>query len=65
MRFIDVRNGTNLVSEVLEKYCAAWRAKNGFNQEGELLVSWYMVKQGNMVTHEAIGSTARSVEINR
>ncbi|KAJ3523291.1 hypothetical protein NM208_g12510 [Fusarium decemcellulare] len=58
MRFIDVRKGTSVAAEVLEKYRAAWRSRNGFNQEGELLVSWYMVKQDSMVTHGAIGSTA-------
>ncbi|KAE8159826.1 hypothetical protein BDV40DRAFT_290574 [Aspergillus tamarii] len=44
MRYNDVRDGTNIVSGVLEKYKAAWDAK-GMVQPDGLFVDWLLVKQ--------------------
>lgn len=49
MRYNDIRKGTSIVDDVLEKYCAAWGGKNGFVQNDKHIVHWYMVKQGRIV----------------
>ncbi|KAJ7148013.1 hypothetical protein C8R46DRAFT_1128885 [Mycena filopes] len=57
-RYNDVRNGTKTVDGVLEKYIAAWKARNGFVQDDGLVVNWYRVKQDHSVPAGGIGFTA-------
>lgn len=57
MRYNDIRKGTSIVDDVLEKYCAAWGGKNGFVQNDKHIVNWYMVKQGRIVPG-GVGSSA-------
>ncbi|KUI70147.1 Linalool dehydratase/isomerase [Cytospora mali] len=54
VRYNDVRNGTDVIAGVLEKYQAAWKEKNGgFTRPGftgeDGLVFFYMVKQDSFV----------------
>ncbi|KAL2127183.1 hypothetical protein VTI74DRAFT_11198 [Chaetomium olivicolor] len=44
MRYNDIRDGTNVAEEVLEKYKMAW-AKKGMIAESGLYVEWYFVNQ--------------------
>jgi len=57
MRYNDVRNGTKIVDEVLEKYTAALKAK-GMIQENGLFVNWYAPKRGEMRPAASLGFTA-------
>ena len=34
MRYNDVRDGTNIVDDVLKKYTAAWKAKGMIQENG-------------------------------
>lgn len=57
MRYNDVRDGKNLVDEVLEKYKAAWD-KKGMVTEGGLFVDWWTVKQDQTKVASDVGFTA-------
>jgi hypothetical protein len=57
MRYNDVRNGTKIVDEVLEKYTAAWKAK-GMIQENGLFVNWYSPKRDQMRPAASLEFTA-------
>ncbi|KAI9729547.1 MAG: hypothetical protein M1834_006743 [Cirrosporium novae-zelandiae] len=57
MRYNDVRDGTNFVDTVLEKYSAAIKAKHMLNPTG-LHADWYRVKQGSTSQAGDIGFTA-------
>ncbi|KAJ7686847.1 hypothetical protein B0H17DRAFT_940077 [Mycena rosella] len=58
VRYNDIRNGTNVVNGVLEKYTRAWKSKKGFHQGDGLFVERHMVKQDDMVPAGSIGFTA-------
>ncbi|KAJ7146380.1 hypothetical protein C8R44DRAFT_13492 [Mycena epipterygia] len=58
MRYNDVRNGTNIVDDVLKKYTSAWKSKQGFQQDDGLFVNWYSVKQDRKVPAGGLGFTA-------
>ncbi|KAJ6601169.1 hypothetical protein DFH09DRAFT_1490267 [Mycena vulgaris] len=58
VRCNDVRNGTNVVDGVLEKYTAAWKSKRGFQQADGLFVDWHRVKQDDMIPSGGLGFTA-------
>lgn len=58
MRYNDVRNGTNIVEGVLEKYTAAWKSKEGFLQDDGLFVQFYTVKRDQRIPERGIGLTA-------
>ncbi|KAJ7118580.1 hypothetical protein C8R43DRAFT_901417 [Mycena crocata] len=63
IRYNDVRNGTNVVEGVLQKYTAAWRAKNGgFQQNDGLFVDWILVKQDRLSNARSLGFTAWQVK---
>ena len=57
MRYNDVRDGTNIVEEVLKKYTAAWKSK-GMIQENGLFVNWYSPNQDKVQEAPGIGFTA-------
>ncbi|KAJ7492018.1 hypothetical protein FB451DRAFT_1216683 [Mycena latifolia] len=58
VRYNDVRNGTNVVGGVLEKYTAAWKSKKGFHHGDGLFVDSYRVKQDDMIPAGGVGFTA-------
>ncbi len=57
MRYNDLRNGTNQVDEVLEKYKNAW-AKKGMASDNGLFREWYRPKQDDMVDGHDVSFTA-------
>ncbi|KAJ4367052.1 hypothetical protein N0V83_007582 [Neocucurbitaria cava] len=57
MRYNDVRNGTAIVDEVLEKYQAAWKEK-GLVMDGGLFPDWWQVKQDQIFPARDVGFTA-------
>jgi hypothetical protein len=57
MRFNDVRDGTNVVDGVLEKYKAALEGKEMISSEN-LFKDWLSVKQGYTTTAKNVGFTA-------
>lgn len=57
MRYNDVHDGTDVATEVVKKYVAAWEGK-GMVQESGLLVQWWSPKQKTMTLTDDIGSTA-------
>jgi hypothetical protein len=61
MRYNDVRNGTNIVEGVLEKYTATWKSKEGFLQDDGLFVQFYTVKRDQRIPECGIGLTAWQV----
>lgn len=63
IRYNDVRNGTDVVSHVLEKYQAAWKAKNGGfigpDVSGEdNFVFYWQIKQDSIVNLGGISGNA-------
>lgn len=57
MRYNDIRDGTNVAAEVIEKYNTAWEGK-GMTQENGLFINWYAPKQDEKKTASDIGFTA-------
>ena len=57
MRYNDIRNGTNLINDVLIKYKAAWKAKGMTDESGRFL-EMYRVKQGVRIPGSSICFTA-------
>ena len=57
MRYNDIRDGTNIVEDVLDKYTAAWKSK-GMIQENGLFVNWYSPNQDTIKEAPAISFTA-------
>ncbi|KUL84833.1 hypothetical protein ZTR_07300 [Talaromyces verruculosus] len=57
MRFNDVRDGTNVASEVLSKYTAAWESK-GMTGPNGLFISWYSPNQDSKKPALDLGFTA-------
>jgi Linalool dehydratase/isomerase len=57
MRYNDIRDGTNIVEDVLNKYKAAWKSK-GMIQENGLFVNWYSPNQDKVQEAPSIGFTA-------
>jgi hypothetical protein len=57
MRYNDVRDGTNIVEDVLKKYTAAWKEK-GMVQEDGLFVDFYSPNQDKVAKAQRIGFTA-------
>ncbi|EOD44468.1 putative linalool dehydratase-isomerase precursor protein [Neofusicoccum parvum UCRNP2] len=55
IRYNDVRNGTNVIDGVLDKYRAAWDSRNGFTQGGDQMVAWWRPKQQDFVPGSSIG----------
>ncbi|KAH8788934.1 hypothetical protein F5883DRAFT_533570 [Diaporthe sp. PMI_573] len=63
IRYNDVRNGTDIVSNVLDKYQAAWTAKNGGfispDASGEEnLIFYWQIKQDSIVNLGGISGNA-------
>ncbi|KAK2597260.1 hypothetical protein N8I77_013120 [Diaporthe amygdali] len=63
IRYNDVRNGTDIVSDVLEKYQAAWKSKNGGfiapDPSGEENFTFYwQIKQDSMINLGGISGNA-------
>ncbi|KAJ6541708.1 hypothetical protein B0H19DRAFT_322123 [Mycena capillaripes] len=58
MRYNDIRNGTNIVDGVLEKYTAAWKSNRGFQQDDGLFISFYRQKQNQRIPAGGVGFTA-------
>ncbi|KAJ7511830.1 hypothetical protein B0H11DRAFT_1953193 [Mycena galericulata] len=58
MRYNDVRAGSNVVGPALEKYTAAWKSKQGFQQRDGLFADWYRVNQDSVVPAISLGFTA-------
>ncbi|GMG32151.1 unnamed protein product [Aspergillus oryzae] len=63
MRYNDVRDGTNVATEVLSKYTAAWEAKGMAGPNG-LFISWYSPKQDTKRPALDLGFTAWSVTLS-
>ncbi|KAL3442795.1 hypothetical protein BJX65DRAFT_321072 [Aspergillus insuetus] len=57
MRYNDIREGTDVAGEVLQKYAAAWKAK-GMTDDNGMFISWYAPKQDFKKTALDIGFTA-------
>ncbi|GIJ81525.1 hypothetical protein Asppvi_000024 [Aspergillus pseudoviridinutans] len=57
MRYNDIRDGTNVATDLLKKYTAAWEAK-GMAQENGLFIQWYSPKQGTRKPASDLGFTA-------
>lgn len=57
MRYNDIRDGTNVTEEVLEKYQAAIEKKGMIPSDG-LYVDWLSVRQGTVKNAKAVGFTA-------
>lgn len=57
MRYNDVRDGTNIVQGVLEKYRNAIQEKKMIGPDG-LFVDWLFLKQGNTKRAGGVGFTA-------
>ncbi|EIT73383.1 hypothetical protein BDV35DRAFT_337542 [Aspergillus flavus] len=57
LRYNDVRDGTNVATEVLSKYTAAWEAKGMAGPNG-LFISWYSPKQDTKRPALDLGFTA-------
>jgi len=57
MRYNDIRNGTKIVDDVLEKYKAAWAEKGLINENG-IFPEFYMIKQDHLMQTKEIGFTA-------
>lgn len=62
MRYNDIRDGTNVATEVLEKYTAAWEEK-GMTDKYGLFIQWYSPKQGTIKSAPDLGFTAWSVHL--
>ncbi|KAK7063673.1 Ldi domain-containing protein [Favolaschia claudopus] len=58
IRYNDIRTGTNLIEGVLEKYTAAWDAKNGYLQDDGLFVHCFQVKQRQRIPERSLSFTA-------
>lgn len=63
MRYNDVRDGTNVATEVLSKYTAAWEAKGMTGLNG-LFISWYSPNQDIKKPALDLGFTAWSVYVS-
>ncbi|KAH8800181.1 hypothetical protein F5884DRAFT_809566, partial [Xylogone sp. PMI_703] len=57
VRYNDVRDGTNRIDAVLDKYKRAWTARNMLQPNG-LYADWWRPKQDDMVSVDDIGLTA-------
>ncbi|KAI9039141.1 uncharacterized protein KD926_009890 [Aspergillus affinis] len=57
IRMNDVRDGTNVLDEVLEKYKSALE-KHGMISRNDLYKDWLMLKQSQVVTAKSVGFTA-------
>lgn len=57
MRYNDVRDGTNVVGDVLEKYKKAWELKQMVASNG-LYVDWWYVNQDRPEIPKQVGFTA-------
>lgn len=57
MRYNDVRDGTDVVEDVLRKYQAAWRQK-GLVMDDGLFPDWWMVKQDHILPARDLSFTA-------
>lgn len=57
MRYNDTRDGTDVVSSVLQKYSAALEKKNMVSRD-DLFQDWVSIKQGHTATAKSIGLTA-------
>ena len=57
MRYNDVRDGTNVAGQVLEKYKAAWD-KKGMVASNGLYVDFYFVRQDRVMPPHSVGFTA-------
>lgn len=62
MRYNDVRDGTNIATEVLRKYTAAWQEK-GMTGSNGLFISWYSPNQDIKKPGLDLGFTAWSVSV--
>lgn len=56
MHYNDVRDGTDVVSGVLQKYSAALEKKNMISRD--LFQDWVSVKQGRTAPPKSVGLTA-------
>jgi Linalool dehydratase/isomerase len=45
MRYNDVRNGTNIVGPVVEKYVRAWEKRGMFDEQGQVVDFWLIEQQ--------------------
>lgn len=63
MRYNDIRNGTNVVDEILPKYKAAWADEDSMFASNDLIVDWYRVRQKDMAQPMSIGFTAWFVHL--
>lgn len=57
MRYNDVRNGTDKIEPILERYKAAWDKKGMVTPEG-LYVNWLFLRQDQLMPPTGIGLTA-------
>lgn len=57
MRYNDVRDGTDVVSGVLQKYAAALDKKKMISRD-DLFQDWLSLKQGHTTTPKSVGLTA-------
>jgi Linalool dehydratase/isomerase len=58
MRYNDVRNGTDVVGPVLERYVAAWEKRGGLVGATGQVVDFWLIEQGVMVARGAIWTSA-------
>ncbi|KAJ7083411.1 hypothetical protein B0H15DRAFT_425547 [Mycena belliarum] len=58
VRYNDVRNGTNIIDGLLDKYRAAWKSKDGFQQGDGLFVDFHMIKQDGRAPARDVSFTA-------
>lgn len=57
MRYNDVRNGTNVVGPVLEKYVAEWEKRGMFDEQGNVVDMW-LIEQKMRVSRGQIWTSA-------
>ncbi|KAL8837436.1 MAG: hypothetical protein Q9170_002520 [Blastenia crenularia] len=57
-RYNDIRNGTNIVEDVLAKYKQAWESRGGMVSENGLFRRWYAVRQDRVLVSQQLAHSA-------